>query len=170
MNHYIHGIQKFLQFFGFQPIQRRKKQFTVSSFHIFQTGNALCGKPDINLSAVAGMDLTVDQSAVSQRIDDPRCLFSGKTDFVKNVGRVSELTVAEDDEKPAASVTLVESDFEAFFAGAPKINPGVEKITGVVCGVRVEEVEDPVLRNVRRLDKLVDELAKGRPLEKILSR
>ena len=60
--------------------------------------------------------------------------------------------------------------FETFFAEAPRINPCAEKITGVVCGVRVEEVEDPVLRDVRRLDKLIDELAKGRPLRKILSR
>lgn len=63
-----------------------------------------------------------------------------------------------------------ESGFEAFFAEAPVINPDAGKITGTVCGVRVEEVEDPVLRNVRRLDKLVDELAKGKPLGKILSR
>jgi len=60
------------------------------------------------------------------------------------------------------------SDFETFFGEAPRPNPDADKVTGVVCGVRVEEVADPVLRQVRYLDKLVDELAKGRPMEKIL--
>ncbi len=59
-------------------------------------------------------------------------------------------------------------DFETFFARAPSINPGVSLIRGVVCGVRVEEVEDPLMRNIRYLDKLIDELAKGKPMEKIL--
>jgi hypothetical protein len=59
------------------------------------------------------------------------------------------------------------TSFEEFFAEAD-LNPNVPLITGVVCGVRVEEVEDPVLRNVRYLDKLVDELAKGKAMEKIL--
>lgn len=59
-------------------------------------------------------------------------------------------------------------DFEAFFAQAPKINPNSTKIAGVVCGVRVEEVEDPLMQKIRWLDKLVDELAKGKPLEKVL--
>ena len=60
------------------------------------------------------------------------------------------------------------SDFETFFAQAPAINPNVSLIKGVVCGVRVEEVEDPLMRNIRYLDKLVDELAKGKAMEKIL--
>ncbi len=60
-----------------------------------------------------------------------------------------------------------ESTFADFFAGA-RLNPGSALITGVVCGVRVEAIEDPLLRQVRFLDKLVDELAKGRPLEKVL--
>jgi hypothetical protein len=60
------------------------------------------------------------------------------------------------------------TDFETFFAEAPALHPNVGKITGVVCGVRVEEVEDPLMRKIRYLDKLVDELAKGRPMEKIL--
>ena len=60
------------------------------------------------------------------------------------------------------------SDFETFFAEAPSINPHASLIKGVVCGVRVEEVEDPLMRNIRYLDKLIDELAKGRPLDKIL--
>lgn len=62
------------------------------------------------------------------------------------------------------------ADFATFFAEAPALNPNVALITGVVCGVRVEDVDDPLMRNIRYLDKLVDELAKGRPLEKILRR
>ena len=60
------------------------------------------------------------------------------------------------------------SDFETFFAQAPGINPLSSQITGVVCGVRVQDIEDPLMRKIRYLDKLIDELAKGRPLEKIL--
>src|SRR5690349_24970004 len=59
-------------------------------------------------------------------------------------------------------------DFETFFAQAPQINPNVSKITGVICGYRVEEIEDRLMQKIRYLDKLVDELAKGRPMEKIL--
>jgi hypothetical protein len=61
-----------------------------------------------------------------------------------------------------------ESDFETFFAQAPQINPNASKITGVICGYRVEEIEDKVIQQMRYLDKLVDELAKGRAMEKIL--
>jgi hypothetical protein len=57
--------------------------------------------------------------------------------------------------------------FEDFFAGA-HLNPGAALITGSVCGVKVQEVEDPLMRQIRYLDKLVDELAKGRPMEKVL--
>lgn len=60
------------------------------------------------------------------------------------------------------------TDFETFFAEAPKLNPNVSKITGVICGYRVEEIKDPVMQKVRYLDKLVDELAKGKAMEKIL--
>ncbi|MBX9403868.1 DUF2200 domain-containing protein [Lysobacter sp. BMK333-48F3] len=60
------------------------------------------------------------------------------------------------------------SDFRTFFAQAPRIHPNAALIKGVVCGVRVEEVEDPLMRQIRYLDKLVDELAKGKPLDKIL--
>jgi len=60
------------------------------------------------------------------------------------------------------------SNFETFFAQAPQINPNVSKITGVVCGCRVEVMEDKLMQKIRYLDKLVDELAKGRPMEKIL--
>ena len=59
-------------------------------------------------------------------------------------------------------------DFETFFAQAPKLNPNVSKITGVICGYRVEEIEDKLMQKVRYLDKLVDELAKGKAMEKIL--
>lgn len=60
------------------------------------------------------------------------------------------------------------TDFETFFAQAPRLNPARAEIKGVVCGVRVEEVAEPLMREIRYLDKLIDELAKGRPMEKIL--
>ncbi len=59
-------------------------------------------------------------------------------------------------------------DFETFFARAPKMNPNVSKITGVICGYRVEDIEDKLMQKVRYLDKLVDELAKGKKMGKIL--
>jgi hypothetical protein len=62
------------------------------------------------------------------------------------------------------------TDFEQFFAQAPAYHPDSALIKGVVCGVRVEEVEDPLMKKIRQLDKLVDELAKGKALEKILRR
>ena len=61
-----------------------------------------------------------------------------------------------------------ESDFSTFFAQAPAIHPNVSLIKGVVCGVRLEEIEDPLMKNIRYLDKLIDELAKGKAMEKIL--
>ena len=60
------------------------------------------------------------------------------------------------------------TDFETFFKKAPELNPNVSKITGVICGYRVEDIEDKLMQKVRYLDKLVDELAKGRAMEKIL--
>jgi len=60
------------------------------------------------------------------------------------------------------------TDFETFFAQAPQINPNVSKITGVICGYRVEEIEDKLMQKIRYLDKLIDELAKGKAMEKIL--
>lgn len=60
------------------------------------------------------------------------------------------------------------TDFETFFDEAPEINPNVSKIKGVICGYRVEEIEDKVIQRVRYLDKLVDELARGKAMEKIL--
>jgi hypothetical protein len=59
-------------------------------------------------------------------------------------------------------------DYETFFNEAPRINPNAVKISGVICGHRVEEIEDPLMQKIRWLDKLVDELAKGKPLEKVL--
>ena len=60
------------------------------------------------------------------------------------------------------------TDLETFFREAPAVNPNASKITGVICGVRIEEIKDPLMRKIRYMDKLVDELAKGRPMEKIL--
>lgn len=60
------------------------------------------------------------------------------------------------------------SDFETFFAQAPALNPGRSRITGVVCGVRVEDIKHPLMQKIRYLDKLIDELAKGKTMEKIL--
>jgi hypothetical protein len=61
-----------------------------------------------------------------------------------------------------------ESDFETFFAQAPAMNAKAKLITGVICGVRVEEIKDPLMKKIRYLDKLIDELAKGKAMEKIL--
>ena len=60
------------------------------------------------------------------------------------------------------------TDFQTFFAQAPQINPNVSKITGMICGYRVEEIEDKLMQQIRYLDKLIDELAKGKAMEKIL--
>ena len=61
-----------------------------------------------------------------------------------------------------------QKDFETFFKEAPKLNPARTLIKGLICGVRVEEIQDPLMREIRYLDKLIDELAKGKPMEKIL--
>lgn len=60
------------------------------------------------------------------------------------------------------------TDFEQFFAMAPHFNPNASKITGVICGYRVEEIADPIIQKIRYLDKLIDELAKGKTMDKIL--
>jgi hypothetical protein len=60
------------------------------------------------------------------------------------------------------------TDFETFFAEAPQLNPARVEIKGVICGVRIEEIEEPLMREIRYLDKLIDELAKGKAMEKIL--
>ncbi len=71
---------------------------------------------------------------------------------------------------PRALVAQIKrkTDLETFFGEAPAMNPNAGKITGVICGVRIEEIEDPLMRKIRYMDKLVDELAKGRKMEKIL--
>ena len=63
-----------------------------------------------------------------------------------------------------------QTDFETFFSQAPKLNPARSLITGLICGIRVEEIEEPLMREIRYLDKLIDELAKGKAMEKILRR
>ncbi|MBI3889230.1 DUF2200 domain-containing protein [Candidatus Saccharibacteria bacterium] len=65
-------------------------------------------------------------------------------------------------------ILINNTDFETFFSKAPRINPLRALITGVVCGIRVEEVNEPLMREIRYLDKLIDELAKGKAMEKIL--
>lgn len=72
------------------------------------------------------------------------------------------------DKKSLQQVIEQKTDFETFFAKAPQINPNVSKITGVICGYRVEDIEDKLMQQIRYLDKLVDELAKGKAMEKIL--
>ncbi|CAM4023382.1 DUF2200 domain-containing protein [Listeria booriae] len=72
------------------------------------------------------------------------------------------------DEASLQQVLDQEIDFETFFAQAPAMNPNASLITGVICGYRVEEIEDKVMQQVRYLDKLIDELAKGKTMEKIL--
>ncbi|UAY55527.1 DUF2200 domain-containing protein [Arachidicoccus terrestris] len=71
-------------------------------------------------------------------------------------------------EKGLKAQLALKSNFEDFFANAPRLNPNVGKITGVICGYRVEDIEDPLVQKVRYLDKLIDELAKGKSMEKIL--
>lgn len=61
-----------------------------------------------------------------------------------------------------------QTDFETFFAKAPGLNPSRTLITGMICGIRVEDIEEPLMREIRYLDKLIDELAKGKAMEKIL--
>jgi len=67
-----------------------------------------------------------------------------------------------------ATILSDKTDFETFFAKAPRPNPSRARIKGLICGIRVEEIEDPLMREIRYLDKLVDELAKGKKMEKIL--
>lgn len=71
---------------------------------------------------------------------------------------------------PASLAAVLDSDTDVagFFATAPAMNPAREQVTGVICGVRIEQIADPLMREIRILDKLVDELARGRPLAKVL--
>jgi len=70
--------------------------------------------------------------------------------------------------KALAEQIKKKNDLQTFFREAPALHPNAPKITGVICGVRIEEIEDPLMRKIRYMDKLVDELAKGRAMEKIL--
>lgn len=72
------------------------------------------------------------------------------------------------DENSLSEILENNTDFETFFEKAPRLNPNVSKITGVVCGHRVEEIEDKLMQKIRYLDKMIDELAKGKTMEKIL--
>lgn len=72
------------------------------------------------------------------------------------------------DENSLMKIIDDKMNFEDFFNYAPQLNPNVSKITGVICGYRVEEIEDPLMQKIRYLDKLIDELAKGKTMEKIL--
>ena len=71
-------------------------------------------------------------------------------------------------DKALQKIIADKTDFETFFAKAPQMNPNVSKITGVICGYRVEEIDDELMQKIRYLDKLIDELAKGKTMEKIL--
>jgi hypothetical protein len=72
------------------------------------------------------------------------------------------------DEKTLQQVLDNKTNLETFFAQAPRLNPNATKITGVICGYRVEEIEDKLMQKIRYLDKLIDELAKGKTMDKIL--
>jgi hypothetical protein len=72
------------------------------------------------------------------------------------------------DESSLQQILGDKTDFETFFTEAPQMNPNVSKITGVICGYRVEDIEDKLMQQIRYLDKLIDELAKGKKMEKIL--
>ncbi len=83
------------------------------------------------------------------------------------VDRVISWLTGYDQEELEAQLEK-QTDFETFFAKAPKINPSRALIKGVVCGVRVEDIKEPIMREIRYLDKLVDELARGKTMDKIL--
>jgi hypothetical protein len=71
-------------------------------------------------------------------------------------------------QKEMESEIKKQTDFETFFANAPKLNPTRKLITGMICGIRVEEIKDPLMQEIRYMDKLIDELANGKTMEKIL--
>jgi hypothetical protein len=72
------------------------------------------------------------------------------------------------DDTALAQVIAARTDFETFFAGAPAMNPARHGITGTICGVRIAEIDEPLMREIRYLDKLIDELARGKAMDKIL--
>lgn len=71
-------------------------------------------------------------------------------------------------QKGLATILDGDTDFETFFADAPKMNPARKLVTGVICGVRVEDIKEPTMQEIRYLDKLIDELARGKTMDKIL--
>ena len=85
--------------------------------------------------------------------------------FAMKLSKIYPLLTAKAERKGR---TRQDIDYGTFFREAPRMNPSCGKITGTVCGVRVEEIEDPLMRKIRYLDKLIDELAKGKQLEKVL--
>ncbi|MFB9080434.1 DUF2200 domain-containing protein [Flavobacterium procerum] len=85
----------------------------------------------------------------------------------EEVDTVTKWLTGYSDEQLKAQIEK-KADFETFFAEAPELNPNAVKITGVICGYRIEEIEEPLIQKIRYLDKLVDELAKGKTMEKIL--
>lgn len=89
----------------------------------------------------------------------------GKTK--QDVDTIIEWLTGYNTEKLEAQI-LAKVDFETFFKEAPQLNPNVVKIKGLICGYRVEEIEDPLLQKIRYLDKLIDELARGKKMESIL--
>lgn len=72
------------------------------------------------------------------------------------------------DAKQLARVIETKVDLRTFFKEAPRLNPKAKQITGTICGVKIDEIEDPLMKKIRWMDKLVDEIAKGRPMEKVL--
>ena len=92
---------------------------------------------------------------------------TAKNDSAKNDSATGDKVFLDLDQKALDAHLTEGTTFEDFFARA-EINPNVSLITGTVCGIRVEEVEDPLMQQIRWLDKLVDELARGRPMSKIL--
>lgn len=81
--------------------------------------------------------------------------------------RIYGTSVARDRDS-LARVLAEGVDFQHFFAEAPALNPARDRITGLICGIRIEEITEPLMREIRILDKLVDDLAKGRPMAKVL--
>jgi hypothetical protein len=88
----------------------------------------------------------------------------------RSEAEVDEITCWLTGHTPASLKRALDAgtDFETFFAEAPAMNPARTGVTGVICGVRVEEIEEPTMQEIRRLDKMIDELAKGKAMEKIL--
>ncbi len=72
------------------------------------------------------------------------------------------------DKKDLQRILDEETNFKTFFAQAPQLNPNASKITGIICGYRIDDIEDPLMQKIRYMDKLIDELAKGKSMEKIL--